>query len=361
MDPITLTDSRIPATALDKEKEPETKQRINIPLNLKNWSHLPPEIQTDLAWFHQYLLDNNMTKKEAGAAIQYDESTIHRVLYGDYGGNYQNVADNIRSYRKIVANRAKIQHASFEKNRNTELICGALDYAMASNSIALIMGESGTGKSMTGRYWRDQHNSGRTVFTEARAGSSTMGFISDLCHGVGINVSKNMYQKHLALERAFNKNRMLIIDEANFLLPVDRRSVPVRLETVRKLHDKTGMALGLLATVRFSHELEQTEYMFEQLLGRIDMPVRLHRTLNEKDIIGILDQYFPRPSELVIQTSLQIVNNLLPEYKGRVRALTALLRFTSRMANGGKLNEDLFIKAMATKKKMMGEFQFAKH
>ena len=50
--------------------------RINIPLNLENWKGISPEIQADLLWFHQHLLDRRMPQKEAVEAIGYS----HRVL-----------------------------------------------------------------------------------------------------------------------------------------------------------------------------------------------------------------------------------------------------------------------------------------
>ena len=50
--------------------------RINIPLNLENWKGISPEIQADLLWFHQHLLDRRMPQKEAVEAIGYDWTTI---------------------------------------------------------------------------------------------------------------------------------------------------------------------------------------------------------------------------------------------------------------------------------------------
>src|SRR5438309_1938146 len=79
-----------PAPGIDRSLEAEASSaqaRINVPLNLHNWRDLEPEVQAQLTWLHQHLLDEKMTWDQAEAALDYDRSTIYRVLRGMYEGS----------------------------------------------------------------------------------------------------------------------------------------------------------------------------------------------------------------------------------------------------------------------------------
>ncbi len=162
---------------------------------------------------------------------------------------------------------------------------------------------------------------------------------------------------HEGILRAFNANRMLIVDEAHRLLPNDYRSNPVLLELLRDIHDRTHCGMALLATERFERCIDKSEYQYEQVLGRIGMPVRLPRELEWPDIEGIVRQYISAvPSDLKSEL-LKIGNN-----RGRLGILCETLKFASRIATKTKteLTPDTVRKAIATRHKMMGERIYAK-
>lgn len=334
------------------------QSRINIPLNLDNWHKLPDEIQQDLLWFHQFALDQRMSLADCAQALGYDNSTIFRVLKGTYEGSYKNICEAIRSYKRLATERASIQQNEWVENKATRMIFAGLNYAMANNSIATILGESRMGKTVTAKRWRDENNHGRTVFVTAPAYGGTRRLLFDIAKCVGVNTNKSAVDVHESILRAFNRNRILIIDEAHRLLPGDRgRQDPQKLEILRDLHDRTGCALCLLATQRFDTELRKgAEYQFEQLIGRIGMPVRLPRNFLVTDIEPIVRQYVKRPSDSMLDTALGLANK-----PGRLGILVETLKVASRMAVKSKstLTEEHFFKALKLRQEMMGEITFA--
>lgn len=354
MSTVTLSPTRPGAS--EQAQASSAHSRLNIPLNVENWKNLDAETQGELMWFHQHCLDERLSLKESGQALDYDESTVFRVLKGTYEGNWKNIVAAIKSYRRIVQERGTIQRNEFAETPVTRLIGSALDYALANNSITLIVGESRMGKSVTARWWRDKNNHGRTVLVTAPPYGGTRFFLSQLASAVGVNKNLSISASIAAVYRAFNKHRILIVDEAHRLLPNDRRANPVNLEILRDIHDMTGCGLALLATQRFDTELKKSEYMFEQLLGRIGMPVRLPRKLNEAAIEPILKQYFARPTCKVLETALQTANEM-----GRLGILVETLKVASRIAGKAseKLREEHFFKALALRKQMMGETVYA--
>jgi DNA transposition AAA+ family ATPase len=163
-----------------------------------------------------------------------------------------------------------------------------------------------------------------------------------------------------ALLRSFNSNRILILDEAHRLLPGDtRRDInPVKLEIIRYIHDKTKCGVGLIATQRFDDTLKKLKYQFEQVLGRVGLPVRLYRHIENADVLPILQQYFPKPTATLQNAAFALVND---EAGGRLRTLGKLLEVASKIASASKrgMLEDDFFKSLALRKQAMGEIQHA--
>ena len=222
----------------------------------------------------------------------------------------------------------------------------------------MIIGESRMGKSVATKKWRDENNHGRSVYVVAPPYGGTKMLLRRIADVVG--VSKNLCVPQLmeALSRAFNKNRILIVDEAHRLLPGDRRTNPVNIEILRDLYnDGQGCALALIATQRFDDELRKAHYQFEQVLGRIGMPIRLPKRIKVKDFKPIVNQYLKDPSDKLIQALDQIANSL-----GRLGILVETLKVASRIANKSRqpMTEEHVWKAIALRQQMMGEKQEGK-
>jgi DNA transposition AAA+ family ATPase len=330
--------------------------RINVPLNLDNWKDLPEDAQEELLWFHQHLLDNRLDWDAAAEATGYDRSTIFRWLKGTYEGSWGNAVKAIKGYRRIAEQRGSIRANVIVRNHIAQMVGAGLDYALANNSITTIIGESRMGKTVSALLWRDANNHGTSVYVVAPPYGGTKLFLRRIAETVGAN--KNLAVTHLyeTIARGFNRNRMLIIDEAHRLLPNDRRSNPVGLEILRDLHDTTHCALALISTQRFDDDLRRGAYQYEQVLGRIGMPIRLPRTIVKDSWLPIVQQYVPRPSAKLQAVCDQIANDL-----GRLGILVETLKVASRLANKAKVDiaEEHVFRAVALRRQMMGETQYA--
>lgn len=323
--------------------------RINIPFNLQNWTHLSDEQQHKLMWFHQHLLDQHMGWNAAQDALGYDKSTVHKVLKGVYGGSWDKICTAIESYKEIVDRRGTIQQNQIVKNATVKLIHSGLDYAQANNSITMVIGDSRRGKTEAAKLWRDEHNHGRSVYVVAPPIGGTKAFLRRIAVAVGVNKDASVANMYDAICRSFNRNRILIIDEAHRMLPSDSRGTPINLEILRDLHDDTHCALALIATARFDDSMKKAEYMYEQVLGRIGMPIRLKKQVYAKDIRPIVEQYIPKPSPELMAECSRIANDL-----GRLGILVENLKVASRMANKAKsrLTEKYVFKAIALRRQM---------
>lgn len=330
--------------------------RVNVPLNLDCWKSLPEEVKEQLLWFHQHVLDQRLSWTDATEAVGYDRSTVFRWLKGTYEGSWKNAVTAIKGYRRIMDHRGAIKSNEMVKNGISQMIGAGMDYALANNSIVTITGESRMGKTIASLMWRDDNNHGKSVYVIAPPYGGTKLFLRYIADAVGLNKNMSVPQLSEAMTRSFNKNRMLIVDEAHRLLPGDRRSNPVSLEILRDLHDRTHCGLALIATQRFEDELRKSHYQFEQILGRIGMPIRLPRKIRKGDWMPIVRQYIADPSVKLCEACDQIANDM-----GRLGILVETLKVASRIASrsGHDMDEETVFKAIALRRQMMGETQYA--
>ena len=316
----------LPVNRKDQAKASSAHSAINIPLNLESWRALPEELQDALTWYHQHLIDDKIGWDDAKNTIGYDRSTVFRILKGTYEGNWDNVLERIKEYRTT---RKLVQKSTFAENRISKLISAGLDYAVASGGIVEIIGESGQGKTISGEDWMHRHNSGRTTMVEVPPTGGHRNFLRAMVSRHGANKNASVIDMEASILRAYNARRVLILDEAHRLIPTERRTNPTTLEFIRHLHDQTGVPIGLLVTRRFDDQLRKHAYMFEQVIGRIDLPIQLPRQMTDRDFGPLLEQYISAASPKLLNVCEDIVN----KWDGRMRALDKLLKFASRIAN----------------------------
>ncbi len=321
----------------------------------KQWLDQPEDIQADLQWFAKHCADQGYEDAQAARCIDYDSSVLFRVRKGEYGGSYSNLSAAIRRYRKILGDRLSIQESQFVPNTNSALIFGAFNYALASNTITRILGPSGCSKTSSIREWRRRNEKRHTLLVEASELGGYRGLLRELCRALNVNFKQTELEIREQLHAAIKPNQIIIVDEAQFLLP-QHRSPATALEFLRRLHDKTRCALALVASVRFGNDLEKSSYQFEQILGRIGLPVSLRDKFEADEVEPILQQYFKTPSKQTLATALLIASGALPHCHGRLRVLVEILRLASRMAaeEERRPSEEHFLKALRFRKQAMG-------
>jgi DNA transposition AAA+ family ATPase len=293
------------------------------------------------------------------------------VLKGDYVGSWKNIIDAIRGYKKTADLRGMIQQAEFAENGITKMIFNSLDYALANNSISLIIGESGQGKTFAVENWKAQNPHKAVMVTAPAYGGAKM-LLADICMEVGAGRKLNIYDAKSALKKAFNKNRILIVDEAHRLLPGERQTQPRGLEFLRDLRDQSKCGLAVVATTRFDVEIRKSDYLYEQFLGR-SLTTRLPKKIREADIEPIVRQYVGRATAEAMGVCLSVANNTYRHEaekdskgrviryadldRGRIRILVEILKLASRQAKkaGEKCSSEFIFKAVATRMQFQGE------
>jgi len=323
-------------------KAASAHSRINVPLNLHNWKDVDTKYHPDLLWYHQHILDQGMGYKEVEDSVPYNWNTVYKFLTGTSTGSYANFVTAIRAYRKVAEKRKSIQQQEFYHNSISKFVFSTLDYTFANNCMTLIVGESGMGKSTIIQAWRDANNHGASLYTDCPPAGGIKGFLRAIGHSVGVG-DGTVPGLLDAICRSVNPNRILLLDNMHRALPSDPRTAAKIFDTVQYIQEASGCAVAMSATARLDSFMRASTHMFEQITGRVGIPVYIPRNVKWSDIDGIVNQYIPRPSSKTKEHAMRIAGG-----DGHVRQLVERLKVASRIAanSGVDMTDDHFMTAI---------------
>lgn len=347
----------LPVSKSESAATSSAKSRINIPLNLENWKHLDEETQEHLAWVHQHFLNEGLNWDEAAGALHYDQSTVFRVLKGTYEGSWPNVVKAVKKYRadvtslkKLEAERQSFQQCRFTPNTVTKRIDWILSYTLQRARSSLILGDGGIGKTAGLDHWCDENNHGRSVKIECMPIGGAKGLLVQIAQKVGVNQNMSLAQMLPSVVRAFNANRILVLDEIQHHIPDSPKTKPIALEMARRIADLSGCALAMFGTNRVGFSLESTTDFYQQIIRRCGKPYLLPGKFTAEDVAGIVTQFIPRPSADFREILLAWAND---PALGRLNYVVDQLVFASKLANdrNKKLDEDMVLAGHALREK----------
>ena len=290
------------------------------------------ELKALLAYEARIMADKSYTWARVEAEIGYDNSTVSRVFRGKYGASYKNIIRNIQAFLSQM--ESEVRDSSFVQTSLTEKIWRGLQFALDNRTGALIIGPARFGKTVTAKAFADyKEHAGQVTYLQASPSASLGTFQRHLCRALGIPHKLNRDEMTERIVRALGGSRrdnvrqltrMLIVDEAHRLITT-KSSGPI--EYLRWLTDETGCAFGLLATVQLEDNLLAGSYIYDQMIGRIDAPIKLAASISRKNWLPIADQYIAGLSIATMSELDQVV-----ESPGRLGALIAVMKLAANVA-----------------------------
>lgn len=125
--------------------------------------------------------------------------------------------------------------------------------------MGLVYGEPGLGKTNAILWWSLKQNA--TIVT-AKNGMTTRWFLSELVVDLGETPQYNipaLFEQ--ATRKLIEKAQMLIIDEVDYLINESRA-----IETIRDLHDKTGIPVLLVGMGAVDKKLRRYKHLFDRII-----------------------------------------------------------------------------------------------
>lgn len=252
-------------------------------------------------------------------------TTISQYLSGTYKGNIQ----------AVEAELVQMMEREREKEKNRRLrpefvMTGTasqglevIRIAHLDGDINVIYGDAGMGKTMMMRQYAKQYSD--AVLIEADPGYTARVILEELANKLSVDVRGNMHDRSEAIIKTLrDSGRVILVDEAE--------NLPYRaLETLRRIHDKSGVGIVLAGMPRLIINLKGKRGEYKQLYSRAGFKLEMGDKLPEDDINQIAVSTLP---ELEEQPDL-----LAALYKGCDGNARRLFKYLRGVARSSDINK----------------------
>lgn len=268
-------------------------------------------------------LNDLMTRKgysqtQVARAIGKSTAVINQYLQGKYAGDVPAIDALARSFINREAEKEKSQKitARFVPTVTSRKGMEVIRYAHLDGDLNVIFGAAGLGKTMILREYAAQHRD--ALLIEADPGYTARVVLEELCGLLGISKRGNMHELSEACIAALrDSGRLLMVDEAE--------NLPYRaLETLRRIHDKSGIGMVLAGMPRLIINLKGKRGEYQQLYSRVGFALCLGDSLPQSDITDIAVSMLPGAG------SQEVSEALFKASHGNARRLFKLVRGVSR-------------------------------
>jgi DNA transposition AAA+ family ATPase len=174
--------------------------------------------------------------------------------------------------------------------------------------MVMVSGPTGRSKTWALDEWRHRNNHGRAVYCYAPKGGHRK-FLVALGKSLGVAASNTNDKLEASISHALDDRNVLVIDEIAHLYP-DGRAANIRsLEFIRELHDTTGCGIVLCCTDGLPEMIKAGKWgqWFDQLLGRIELHLRIPREFSRREIAELLAAYTDDPPPELVSAARAIV------------------------------------------------------
>ncbi|HID7389945.1 TPA: AAA family ATPase [Klebsiella pneumoniae] len=268
-------------------------------------------------------LNDLMTRKgysqtQVARVIGKSAAVINQYLKGKYAGDVPAIDALARNFINREAEKEKSQKitARFVPTVTSRKGMEVIRYAHLDGDLNVIFGAAGLGKTMILREYAAQHRD--ALLIEADPGYTARVVLEELCNLLGLSKRGNMHELSESCIAALrDSGRLLMVDEAE--------NLPYRaLETLRRIHDKSGIGMVLAGMPRLIINLKGKRGEYQQLYSRVGFALSIGDSLPQSDITDIAVSMLPDAGKEDVSEALFKASH------GNARRLFKLVRGVSR-------------------------------
>ncbi|KGT95331.1 XRE family transcriptional regulator [Erwinia typographi] len=297
----------------------------------------------------QLLEGSGYTQKKVATKTGLSTAVISQYLKGTYNGNIGNVETSLAGLINREEERAKRREVkeTYVPTRLAGLATGLIDNTHMDGDIGVIYGPAGMGKSMVLKQYVALNKG--AILIEADPGYTAKVLLQELCSRLGVRKTGNIHDlSEECIQALTGTGWVLLIDEAELL--------PYRaLEVLRRIHDRSGVAIVLAGMPRLLINLKGSRGEFAQLYSRVGMALDLeaHKVKTEvDDFNAILGSLLPVESNGHSALTVPGVAEAFLKYsKGNYRRMFKLARGVVRAS--GINNQGVSVKLIESYAQML--------
>ncbi|EID4424898.1 AAA family ATPase [Vibrio vulnificus] len=295
--------------------------------------------QTDaLMCIKRVLESKEITAAQIAKEISVAPATLSQVLNGKYTADPVAIIEKLEKWLRLRDRRAATPNVNpgFVMTETAKLITTDLTYAQVMESIVVIFGASGVGKSETLREYQ-RNNNNVWMITASPSRSTLTECLYELAMELGLDDAPRRKGplSRVVRNRLRKSEGLVIIDEADHL------DYPT-LEELRILQEETGVGLVFVGNNKVYTQLTggRRNEDFARLFSRIAKKRGLHKTrlADVRAIAGAWGVHGEAERSLMIQIS---------ERPGGLRLLTKTLKLAAMYAQNNPITENVLRKSFA--------------
>ncbi|PMS49941.1 AAA family ATPase [Vibrio parahaemolyticus] len=295
--------------------------------------------QTDVLMRVRALTESKVVSaSQIAKEISVSPATLSQILNGSYKADPSKMIQKLErwlNYREEKNAKPSV-NPGFVMTQTAQLITNDLTYAQVTESISVIYGASGVGKSETLREYQ-KNNNNVWMITASPSRSSLTECLYELALELGLDDAprrKGMLARVIR-NRLIGSEGLVIIDEADHL------DYPT-LEELRILQEETGIGMVLVGNNKVYTQLTggRRNEDFARLFSRIAKKRGIHKT-KQADVRAIADAWN------VNGATERSLMQQISERPGGLRILSKTLKLATMFANGQSITEQVLRKAFA--------------
>ncbi|MBN8107723.1 AAA family ATPase [Vibrio parahaemolyticus] len=295
--------------------------------------------QTDVLMCIKRVLESKeITAAQLAKEISVAPATLSQVLNGKYTADPAAIVEKLEKWLRLRDRRAATPNVNpgFVMTETAKLITTDLTYAQVMESIVVIFGASGVGKSETLREYQ-RNNNNVWMITASPSRSTLTECLYELAMELGLDDAPRRKGplSRVVRNRLRKSEGLVIIDEADHL------DYPT-LEELRILQEETGVGLVFVGNNKVYTQLTggRRNEDFARLFSRIAKKRGLHKTrlADVRAIAGAWGVNGDAERSLMIQIS---------ERPGGLRLLTKTLKLAAMYAQNNPITENVLRKSFA--------------
>lgn len=243
--------------------------------------------KAEIWWLYNHAQVNNWNLEDAGKAIRKDSTTAYRLFMGRYGARYDNLIDDVKTYRKLAEERGGRRKVAFVETDAWKKIDAVCRHALVGQLPVFVYGASQIGKTTCLEEFARRNNHGTTKMIRMCAAPSLAMVMQQIAEACYIPRKLNVHEMRRRIFSSIDDKMLLIFDELHQVLIGCGDAAAIRIiEFLREVYDRTGCGMVFSGTKVLRDEIEKgrLNLMLDQFRRRGIITLVLPDTPSKADV-----------------------------------------------------------------------------